>query len=131
MNEQMLFYTAIPILIGGSPRKAGRLAASLYAKHGVTPHWFGHGWHPLLSIYAERHPVSLPQTEANDRIWVQLLCGFEKQQRHTGGIPCLIPCSKENRLFLERAKDLLEERFVILDHSEWGDDPLYGLVHSH
>lgn len=131
MDQTMLFYTTVPILIGGSPRQAGRLAAKLYAAHGISLHWFGRGWHPLLSIYAERHPVSLPLTDVHDRVWVQLLWGFEKQQRHTGGIPCLIPCSEEARLFLERTRSLLEDRFVILDQTEWGEDPLYGLVHSH
>lgn len=131
MDQTMLFYTTVPVLIGGSSRSAGRLAAMLYARHGVTVHWFGRGWHPLLSFYAKRHPVSIPLTNLHDRVWVQLLWGFEKQRRHTGGIPCLIPCSEDARLFLERTQSLLEDRFVILEHTEWGEDPLYGLVHSH
>jgi hypothetical protein len=131
MDQSMLFYTAVPILIGGSPCAAGRLAAKLYTKHRITAHWFGQGWHPLLSVYAKRHPVSVSLTGNNDRVWIQLLRGFEKQQRHTGGIPCLIPVSENARLFLERTRDLLEEHFVILDPVEQGEDPLHGLVHSH
>ena len=131
MDQTMLFYTTVPILIGGSPRTAGRLAARLYARHGVRIHWFGEGWHPLLLVYTKRHPVSVSLTEANDRIWIHLLQGFEKQQRHIGGIPCLIPISEEARLFLERTRDFLEERFVILGTAEEEEDPLYGLVHSY
>lgn len=131
MDQSMLFYTAVPILIGGSPGVAGRLAAKIYTGHGITVHWFGQGWHPLLSVCAKRHPVSVALTGNNDRVWIQLLRGFEKQQRYTGGIPCLIPVSSEARLFLERTRDLLEEHFVILDPVEQGEDPLYGLIHSH
>lgn len=130
MSEQMLFYTALPVLLG-NPREAGRLAATLYARHGVSVHWFGRGWHPLLSIYTTRHPISLSPIEDNDGVWIQLLCGFEKQKRHTGGIPCLIPCSEEAARFLERVRETLEDRFVILERPKWGEDPLYGLVHSH
>ena len=58
MDQSMLFYTAVPILIGGRPRAAGRLAAKIYSRHGITAHWFGQGWHPLLSVYAKRDPAS-------------------------------------------------------------------------
>ncbi len=131
MREPMLFYTAVPILLGGSPRAAGRLAADLYARHGIDIHWYGRGWHPLLAVYTTRHPVSLPFTEAHDGVMVRLLCGFEKQQRYTGGIPCLIPCSEEAEGFLARAREALEERFVILERPAMGADPLYSLVHGH
>jgi hypothetical protein len=131
MSESMLFYTAVPILLGGQPRFAGRLAARLYARHGITVHWYGLGFHPLLSVFAERHPLTLPFTEAHDNVMVELLCGFEKNQRHIGGIPCLIPCSAEAARFLERKRDILEERFVLLQYPEQGEDPLYRLVHSH
>ena len=131
MYDPMLFYTAVPILLGGSPRDAGRLAADLYARHGIEAHWYGRGWHPLLAIYAKRHPVTLPFTEENDGIMVRLFPGFEKQQRHTGGIPCLIPCSEEAELFLKRTRVDLEDRFVILERPAVGGDPLYGLVHGY
>jgi hypothetical protein len=131
MVEPMLFYTALPILLGGHPREAGRTAASLYARHGIRIHWYGRGWHPLLAIYAKRHPVSLDFSEANDGIMTRLLCGFEAEQRHTGGIPCLIPCSDAAADFLARNRSVLEEYFVLLESPKKGEDPLYRLVHSH
>lgn len=130
MQNPMLFYTAVPILLGGHPRATGKLAAMLYARHGIDIHWYGRGWHPLLAIYTKRHPLTLPFAEAYDRVMVRLLCGFEKQQRHTGGIPCLIPCSPEAEAFLERVREILEERFVLLERPAVGGDPLYGLVHG-
>ena len=131
MDQSMLFYTAVPILIGGSPGAAGRLASKMYTRHGVTAHWFGQGWHPLLSVYAKRHPISVSLTETNDRVWISLLLGLEQQERHTSGILCLITVSEDARLFLERTRELLEEHFVILSPVERGEDPLNGLVHSH
>ena len=131
MHDSMLYYTAVPILLGGSPRRAGRIAADLYIRHGIRAHWYGRGWHPLIAVYAVRHPVSLPFSEENDGIMVRLLHGFEKQQRHTGGIPCLIPCSEEAVQFLSRTREELEERFVILEQSAEGGDPLCGLVHGY
>ena len=130
MHDSMLYYTAVPILLGGSPRRAGRIAADLYIRHGIRAHWYGRGWHPLIAVYAVRHPVSLPFSEENDGIMVRLLHGFEKQQRHTGGIPCLIPCSREAELFLMRAREILEEHFVLLEPPAAGVNPLYGLVHG-
>ncbi len=131
MVEPMLFYTAVPVLLGGRPGDAGRLAAKLYARHGVQTHWYGRGWHPLLATYTVRHPVTLRFAEENDGIMTRLLCGFEAEQRHTGGIPCLIPCSEEAEHFLERNRTVLEERFVLLSLPEKGQDPLYQLVHNH
>lgn len=131
MYDSMLYYTAVPILLGGSPRMAGRIAADLFLRHGISTHWYGRGWHPLIAVYAKRHPVSLPFSEVNDGIMVRLLRGFEKQQRYTGGISCLIPCSEEAEQFLMRAREELEERFVILDRPAEGSDPLCGLVHGY
>ena len=131
MTEPMLFYTTVPILLGGSPRVAGHLAADIYTRHGISAHWYGRGWHLLLTLCAIRHPLSLPFSEGNDGILLRLLCDFEKRQRCIGGIPCLIPCSKEAALFLERKREILEERFVLLEHPEKGVDPLYRLVHNH
>ena len=131
MREPMLFFTAVPVLLGGSPGAVGRLAATLYANHGIEPHWFGRGFGLRVSVYTQRHPLSLPFAERNDGVILHLLCDFEKSQRHSGGILCLIPCSPEAEAFLGRARDVLEERFVLLERPEGGADPLYGLVHSH
>lgn len=130
MRDPMLFYTAVPVLLDGSPRTAGRLAAALYIRHGVGLHWYGRGWHPLLALYTRRHPVSLPFSEDHDGMWIRMLCDFEKEQRHIGGIPCLIPCSREAELFLMRAREILEEHFVLLEPPAAGVNPLYGLVHG-
>ena len=131
MHESMLFYTTVPVLLGGRPSAAGRLSARLYARHGVEAHWFGRGWHPLLSIYARRHPLSVPFSEETDGILRRMLFDFEKAQRHVGGLSCLIPCSPEAARFLERNRDGLEERFVLLPPPTADTDPLYGLVHGH
>ena len=131
MQHSMLFYTATPILLGGSPRMAGRLAAMLYTRHGVTLHWCGQGLHPLVAIYGSRHPVSLPLKEEHDGTWVRLLLDLAKERRTVGGILCLIPGSEEAETFLARTATRLEEHFVLLERPAWGEDPLYGLVHSH
>ena len=131
MDHPMLFYTTIPVLLGGSPRAAGKLAAKLYASHGVTLHWFGRGWHPLSAIYTTHRPVHLPMGEAQDGAWTRLLLDFAKEKRPLGGLLCLIPGSAEAEEFLNRARERLDEHFVILERPLRGDDPLYGLVHSH
>ncbi len=131
MYEPMLFYTAVPLLLGGSPRNAGRLAAMLYTRHGVTLRWFGKGLHPLAAVYADHRPVSIPLEEANDGAWLRLLLDFAKEQKATGGILCLIPGSAEAEAFLARVAGSLEAHYVILEPPARGEDPLYGLVHSH
>ncbi len=131
MQQPMLFYTSTPILLGGPPRMAGRLAAMLYSRHGVTLHWCGQGRHPLVAVYASRHPIPLPLKEENDGTWVRLLLDLAKERRTAGGILCLIPGSEEADAFLERTGSRLEEHFVLLDRPARGEDPLYGLVHSH
>ena len=131
MREPTLFYTAVPVLLGGTPRAAGRMAAKFYADYGIEVHWFGKGPGLLTFIYAKRHPLSLPFEEPYDGVILRLLRDFEKNQRYIGGIFCLIPCSREAEAFLERTRDLLEERFVLLERPTPGVDPLYGLVHSH
>ena len=128
MHDPMLFYTTVPVLLGGLPRHAGRLAAELYLRHGINAHWYGRGWHPRLAIYARRHPVALPFSEDSDGVMLRLLLDFEGEQRHIGGIPCLIPCSREAEDFLARAQTVLEERFVLLERPSAGEDPLYALV---
>ena len=131
MDQPVLFYTSAPVLLGGSPREAGKLAAMLYTRHGVTLHWCGRGWHPLAAAYAARHPVSLPMEEAQDSTWVRFLLDLAKERRSTGGILCLIPGSDEAEAFLRRQACRLEEYFVLLERPARGEDPLYGLVHSH
>ena len=131
MREPMLFYTAVPILLGGTPGAVGRMAARFYADHGIEPHWYGRGFHPLTALYTKRHPLPLPFSERYDGVILRLLFDFEKKNRHVGGILCLIPCSLEAEEFLLRLRETLEERFVLLERPSPGVDPLYGLVHSH
>lgn len=131
MNQQFLFYTTLPVLLGGSPRAAGRLAAKTYAGHGVTLHWFGRGWHLLTAVYATRHAMSIPLREDQDAIWMRCLLDFAKEKRPLGGLLCLIPGSEEAESFLERTREQLEEYYVLLNRPAWDEDPLYGLVHSH
>ena len=103
----------------------------LYTRHGVTLHWFGQGWHPLLAVYAARHPIRLPLQREQDPAWTRLLSDFAKEQCPGGGILCLIPGSTEADAFLQRRRDTLEEQYVILPPLTEGEDPLYGLVHGH
>ena len=131
MREPMLFYTAVPILLGGSSKTVGRLAARFYADHGVDVHWFGRGYGFLSAVYTKRHPLRFSFTERNDGAILRFLRDFEKNQRPLGGILCLIPCSAEAEAFLERTRDALEDRFVLLERPTPGSDPLYGLVHGH
>ena len=131
MHEPMLFYTAVPVLLGGCSRDAGRMAAMLYTRHGVTLRWFGQGWHPLVSIYAARYPLSVPLSEDHDPTWLRLLLDFAKAQKPVGGILCLIPGSAEASAFLARIGNSLDAYYVILESPGRGEDPLYGLVHSH
>ena len=131
MREPMLFSTTVPVLLGGRPSDGGRLSARLYARYGLEPHWFGRGWHPLLSVYARRHPVTVRFAEANDGILLRLLLDFEKNQRPVGGIACLIPCAPAAKAFLARTREVLEEHFVLLEAPTPTSDPLYGLVHGH
>ena len=127
MNDAMLFYTALPVLLG-SPRAAGRTAAALHLRHGIVPHWFGRGWHPLLSLFAKRHAMTAPYS---DPMLTRLLLSFADEQRYTGGILCLIPCSEEADAYLARQRERLEEVFVILGRPTAGDDPLSPIVRAH
>ena len=131
MREPMLFYTTVPILLGGAPKSVGRLAAIIYANHGIEPHWYGRGVGLLTAIYAKRHPLSLPFAESSDGVILHMLRDFEKHHRPLGGILCLIPCSESAEAFLERRKETLEECFVLLERPAPNADPLYGLVHGH
>lgn len=130
MNQSMLFYTAVPVLLGDR-RTAGRVAAELYRRHGTVCHWMGQGFHPLLSIYATRHPVSYPLCPERESIYLRLLEDFARRQRPIGGLPCIIPCSKEAADFLARRRDGLEELFALLPLPEPGKDPLVPLLQSH
>jgi len=67
VQHSMLFYTATPILLGGSPRMAGRLAAMLYTRHGVTLHWCGQGLHPLEPFTAKDCRAIIGQVEKKAR----------------------------------------------------------------
>ena len=130
MNESMLFYTAVPLLLG-HPREAGRLAARLSMRHGVTCRWVGKGTHPLLWLFGVRRALSLPFTPESDPFLLRFLLDFAKEQRPIGGILCLIPCSSDAEASLARVRERLEETFVILPRPADGEDPLYGLVHAH
>lgn len=131
MGEPLLFCTAVPVLLGGSPKAVGRLAARFYGDHRVEPHWYGRGFHPLAALYTQKHPLSLPFSEQYDSVILRLLWDFEKKHRHLGGILCLIPCSPEAEAFVLRSREALEERYVLLERPPLSVDPLYGLVHSH
>lgn len=130
MNESMLFYTAVPLLLG-HPREAGRLAARLSIKHGVTCRFVGQGTHPLLWFFGARRALPLLFTPENDPLLIRFLLDFAKEQRPIGGILCLIPCSPEAEAALSRVRERLEETFVILPRPAAGENPLYGLVHAH
>lgn len=127
MGTSALFYTAMPVLLGDRAM-AGRLAAEIYCRHGKTAHWFGTGFHPLLTVYAERHPLPLPFTPENDTVQLTRLKDFAKQQRHSGGLICLIPCGETAEAFTTRNGAQLSEYYLILPCPEKGVDPLLPLL---
>ena len=129
METTALYYTAIPILLGDGAT-AGRLAATLYRRHGKTAHWFGTGLHPLSLIYAKQHPIPFPIHSTHDRILVTQLCDFAKEQQHSGGMLCLIPCGDPAKDFLERNEACLGEYFRILPAPPVGTDPLPSLLQA-
>lgn len=128
MNERYLFRTAVPILLDGG-RLAGRVARLLYTRHGLDIHWFGQGWHPLLAIYANKHPV-LPFDESNDRVTVRHLKAFAKERKSLSGIPTLIPCSPKAVAFLARVGRELEADYTLLEMPNLVKDPLSGLLRT-
>ena len=127
MKTSGLYYTAMPVLLG-DPAMAGRLAADIYCRHGKTAHWFGTGFHLLLAIYAQRHPLPLPLTPEGDTIQFTSLKDFAKQQRHSGGLICLIPCGETAEAFIARNHAILSEYYLILPRTEKGEDPLSPLL---
>lgn len=126
MNERYLFGTAVPVLLDGG-RVAGRVACKLYARFGLSSHWFGSKGHLLLSIYARKHPT-LPFSEENDPVTLRLLKAFAREHGRAVGILALIPCSPEAVVFLARVRQELENEFVLLDPPQEGQNPLQGLV---
>lgn len=129
METSALFYTALPVLLGDRA-VAGRLAAEIHGRHGKAAHWFGSGFHPLLALYAERHPLPLAFTPENDTVQLTQLKDFAKQVRHSGGLLCLIPCGDAAKSFVERNGRELSEYYLILSCPEKGVDPLASLLHD-
>ena len=126
MEDRYLNTTAVPILLGGG-RLAGKTAQYLYAHYGLEVRWLGDGWHPLLAIYAKRL-ASLPLTEENDATVTRHLLAFAEGYRRSVGIPAIIPCSPEAEAYLTRARDMLEEEFVLLPLPDLTQSPLRGLL---
>ena len=127
MDNTHLFYTALPVLLGDHA-VAARLAFELCNRHRKKPHWFGSGFHPLLSLCAEGHPLPLPFTPENDTVQLTRLKDFAKQQRHSGGLLCLIPCGDTALAFLNRNERELSEYYLLLPCPEKGTDPLMPLL---
>ena len=128
MEERYLFGTAVPVLLGGGGL-AGKTAMELYVRYGLTVRWLGHGWHPLLAIYAKRL-ASLPLTEENSGAVTRHLLAFAKERGRSAGIPVLIPCTPEAESYLARAREALEVDFVLLGIPDLTENPLRGLLRS-
>lgn len=126
MKDRYLYTTAVPVLLGGG-RLAGKTALYLYAHYGLAVRWLGDTWHPLLAIYAKRL-ASLPLTEENDATVTRHLLAFAEGYRRSVGIPAVIPCSPEAEAYLTRARDMLEEEFVLLPLPDLTQSPLRGLL---
>jgi hypothetical protein len=130
VQQILLYHTAIPVLLGDGPA-AGRIALELYRRYGKVGHFLGHRPGLLTRIYAKLYPFALPMTPAYDSLWIKRLLDFSKEQRHSNGLVCLIPCGPAAEAFLERARAYLESDFVLLSPVEKGEDPLLGLIRSH
>lgn len=128
MDERYLYGTAVPVLLGGG-RLAGRVAAVLSTRYGLTVWWLGEGWHPMLAVYARRL-ASLRLGEGSDGMAIRHLLAFAKERRRSVGIPILIPCTPEAEAFLARARETLEEDFVLFALPDLTEDPLRRLVRS-
>ena len=126
MKDRYLYTTAVPVLLGGG-RLAGKTALYLYAHYGLEVRWLGDTWHPLLAIYAKRL-ASLPLTEENDATVTRHLMAFAEGYRRSVGIPAIITCSPEAEAYLTRARDMLEEEFVLLPLPDLTQSPLRGLL---
>ena len=129
MQDVLLYHTAVPILLG-HPHIAGGIAAALYRRHGLSPHWMGRGHSLRLLVYAVRHPLALPLTPEHDRLWLRRLLDFAKENPKSGSILCLIPCCDESEAFLNRQREALEEHFTLLPRPRAGQDPLRPLVRA-
>ena len=126
MKDRYLYTTAVPVLLGGG-RLAGKTALYLYAHYGLAVRWLGDTWHPLLAIYAKRL-ASLPLTEENDATVTRHLLALAEGYRRSVGIPAIIPCSPEAEAYLTRAREVLEEEFVLLPLPDLTQSPLRGLL---
>jgi hypothetical protein len=126
VQDPFLYYTVLPVLLGEA-RAAGRIAHGLYCRHGRECHWFGHGFSLKTAIYAHRHP--LPASEGYGRLTLRWLCDLAKEQP-SNILLCLIPCCDDSASFLEREREALEERYVILPRPVPGGDPLSPLIRA-
>ena len=127
MQDALLYFTAKPVLLG-APKEAGRIAALLYRRHGITCRWLGNGSSLRLRIYARRHPLHIPPNKKGERLYLRLLLDMAKE-KPLGGIPCIIPCSPDAEAFLTRFREDLEEHFTLLTCPKENADPLCSLVH--
>lgn len=123
-----LYFTTTPVLLGGK-RQAGRLARHLWQLYGRTSHWFGHGYHYLLTAYSEKHPLPRKISAMSDALLTQILIDFAKEQPEHPILP-LIPCSDTATAYLERARSQLEPYFVIFPQEISAKDPLSLLLIS-
>ena len=128
MQHPLLYFTAKPVLLGDS-RVAGRIAAALYRRHGITCRWLGQGSSIGLHVYARRHPLNLPPDLRGERLYLRRLLDLAKEEL-PGGIPCIIPCSPDAEAFLERFREVLEEHFTLLPRPRGEADPLYPLIRN-
>ena len=126
VQDPFLYYTVLPVLVGDA-RAAGRIARELYCRHGRECHWLGHGFSLFTAIYARRHP--LPPSEGYGRLTRRWLYDLAKEQPD-GVLLCLIPCCDASESFLEKEREALEERYVILPRPVPNSDPLSPLIRA-
>ena len=127
MQDALLYFTAMPVLLGDH-REAGRIAALLYRRHGITCRWIGHGNSLRLRIYAQRYPLHTPPGTQGERLYLRRLLDMAKEEP-ARGIPCIIPCSPDAEALLAHFHEELEEHFTLLPRPQGNADPLCSLVH--
>ena len=127
MQDALLYFTAKPVLLG-APKEAGRIAALLYRRHGITCRWVGHGTSLKLRIYAQRYPLHTTPSPQRERLYLRRLLDMAKEEP-APGIPCIIPCSPDAEALLAHFREELEEHFTLLPRPQGKADPLCSLVH--
>lgn len=124
LQRAYLYQPFVPVLLGGGPSAAVRMAGRIRRYHGVVCHWFGRRSMPLGG-FIKRHPHP---TVLSDEALTRMLLDFAREKEACGGFLSLLPCSSEAEAYLYRNRAVLETAFVLLPPPPPSGDPLRGLI---